>query len=87
MRIDTLGKLRAHGYTLEGYCNPCMRLYRKAPPDEPQPPSFFKLSLDELIAEHGADQAIATMPDVACPYCGSRETGAIVQAPQKPLAR
>jgi hypothetical protein len=85
--IDTLCKLRDHGYTVEGYCIACAKLYRKAPPDEPQPPSFFAIDLGALVAEHGADRAIAVMPRLACPYCGSRQTSVIVSPPERAPAR
>jgi hypothetical protein len=81
--IDTLGTLRELGYRLTGHCLPCAALYRKAPPDEPQPPSFFAIDLDAVIAELGRDQALAAMPKLPCPYCGSRRTEMIVHPPEK----
>jgi hypothetical protein len=51
--IDTLGRLRDHGYALWGSCLDCAALYRKDVPAGQGIVSSFDIDLDDLIAENG----------------------------------
>lgn len=55
--LDTLGKLRAHGHGLWGWCYSCAGL--------------FDVDVTALVDERGADCDIARLAPVPCPYCGS----------------
>jgi hypothetical protein len=67
--LDTLGKLYAHGYGLNGYCRPCRR--------------FFHVPMPSLIAARGADSPMVGMRPLRCAACLGRETEIRVTAPSK----
>jgi hypothetical protein len=72
--IDTLGKLRSHGYRLFGWCLACSRKYDPKLPAEKRQPAMFSIDLDALIKERGEHRPIVGLSPVTCPRCGSRET-------------
>ena len=68
-RLDTLGKLHAHGHGLFGYCRRCDR--------------HFDVPLPTLIAARGADSLVVRMMPVRCASCGGRDTEIRITAPSK----
>jgi hypothetical protein len=58
--LDTLGKLRAHGHGVCGYCRDCR--------------CIFAVSNAELIAERGAECRVVGMAPLTCPGCGGKHT-------------
>lgn len=79
--VDTLGKLRAHGRGLWGWCRGCAKLYRMSDPPQRRPLASFDIDMLALIAERGADYSIIRMAPVTCPRCGSRETEYRISTP------
>jgi hypothetical protein len=72
--LDTLGKLRAHGHGLNGWCLDCAARYRPAAPAAEWVRAGFDVDMAQLIAERGADAAIVGLRPPACPRCGSART-------------
>lgn len=72
--LDTLGKLRSHGYGMFGTCLDCSRLYRMDAPAEQRISAHFDIDLGKLIEERGADADCIHMAPVPCPRCGSDHT-------------
>ena len=70
----TLGKLRAHGYGLFGWCPACHARHRRGAAPGENPPASFDIDMATLIAERGADCAVVGLAPVACPRCGARQT-------------
>jgi hypothetical protein len=58
--LDTLGKLRAHGHGVCGYCPKCRR--------------SFPVSIAKLITELGEDCPLVGLKPLPCPGCGRKHT-------------
>jgi hypothetical protein len=67
--LDTLGKLRAHGHGLNGYCRACRR--------------YFNVAMPALIAARGPESPVVGMRPLRCAGCLGRETEIWVTAPSK----
>jgi hypothetical protein len=60
IRLDTLGKLYAHGHGIGGYCLRCQRL--------------FAVDIVEFIHERGWECPVTRMKALTCPGCEGRRT-------------
>jgi hypothetical protein len=78
--LDTLGKLRAHGYVLFGWCSACATLHQRGALPGTNPPAFFGIDL-ALIPGRGARARVVGLRSVPCPRCGSRKTETRLQPP------
>jgi hypothetical protein len=59
-KLDTLGRLRAHGHGVCGYCLDCQRV--------------FAVSIAGLITELGEDCPLVGLKPLPCPVCGRKHT-------------
>jgi hypothetical protein len=81
--LDTLGRLRDHGYGMFGTCLDCSALYRMDAPAAECIGGSFDIDLGALIAERGADAPVIRMEPVPCPRCGSRWTECRITTPRR----
>jgi hypothetical protein len=70
IRLDTLGKLYAHGHGIAGYCLTCQRL--------------FAVDMVEFLRERGWECPIVGMKPLICPGCSGRRTQYSITVLPKP---
>jgi len=72
---DTLGKIKADGYGLDGHCVDGCR-------------AWYNFNLDKLIADLGPDWVLPEfVPEFPCPDCGGRLKFYLVGYPTTPGLR
>jgi hypothetical protein len=72
--LDNIGKLYAHGRSLDGWCLDGAGRYRPATPAVERVRSSFDVDIAALIAQRGADAPIVGLQPPPCPRCASART-------------